>query len=75
MIFTLVHTILTATFHRADASDPGWTSNSRCFGWPTASLAVLIVRGKKKKELIKAQKGMQSWPSYINLGVQLGTAI
>lgn len=46
IICTLVHTILTATFHSADASDPGWTSKRRCFGWPTASLAVLIVKRK-----------------------------
>jgi len=38
---TLVHTILTATFHKAVESDPGCTSNKRCFFWPEASLAVL----------------------------------
>lgn len=38
---TLVQRTLTATFHKAVASDPGCTSNSRCFCCPTASLAVL----------------------------------
>lgn len=41
---TLVQRTLTATFHKAVASDPGCTSNSRCFCCPTASLAVLRQR-------------------------------
>ena len=46
---TLVQRTLTATFHKAVASDPGCTSNSRCFFCPAASLAVLREMGDTSK--------------------------
>lgn len=53
---TLVQRTLTATFHKAVASDPGCTSNSRCFGCPVASLAVLI----EERERERTQSTQQS---------------